>query len=172
MQGIKRNKLPGKSLSISHARLPVRRACIFFTQRRTQRVFRKERKASLNFKRSLRASRFTLRSLRGKIYLRKDFRQVAAKKIYLTRFRIFVQSGHVRDPLHPEVITVFWFGTCPIPLISLSSLIFFSMAETTASFKPTLGLLDATMIVAGSMIGSGIFIVSADITRMWEGPGG
>ena len=28
-----------------------------------------------------------------------------------------------------------------------------------------LGLLDATMIVAGSMIGSGIFIVSADIAR-------
>ena len=39
------------------------------------------------------------------------------------------------------------------------------MAETTTSFKPTLGLLDATMLVAGSMIGSGIFIVSADITR-------
>jgi basic amino acid/polyamine antiporter, APA family len=38
------------------------------------------------------------------------------------------------------------------------------MAETTNTFKPTLGLLDATMIVAGSMIGSGIFIVSADIT--------
>lgn len=37
------------------------------------------------------------------------------------------------------------------------------MSETT--FKPTLRLLDATMIVAGSMIGSGIFIVSADITR-------
>ncbi|MGC8749323.1 APC family permease [Hydrotalea sp.] len=35
----------------------------------------------------------------------------------------------------------------------------------TPSFKPRLGLLDATMIVAGSMIGSGIFIVSADITR-------
>lgn len=33
------------------------------------------------------------------------------------------------------------------------------------SFKPTLSLADATMIVAGSMIGSGIFIVSADITR-------
>ncbi len=30
-------------------------------------------------------------------------------------------------------------------------------------FKPVLGLRDATMIVAGSMIGSGIFIVSADI---------
>ena len=39
------------------------------------------------------------------------------------------------------------------------------MTEQTASFKPTLGLLDSTMIVAGSMIGSGIFIVSADITR-------
>jgi APA family basic amino acid/polyamine antiporter len=37
--------------------------------------------------------------------------------------------------------------------------------STATSFKPTLGLLDATMIVAGSMIGSGIFIVSADITR-------
>lgn len=34
-----------------------------------------------------------------------------------------------------------------------------------SGFKPSLGLLDATMIVAGSMIGSGIFIVSADITR-------
>ncbi len=39
------------------------------------------------------------------------------------------------------------------------------MSETTTAFKPTLGLFDATMIVAGSMIGSGIFIVSADITR-------
>lgn len=39
------------------------------------------------------------------------------------------------------------------------------MSNNNPSFKPTLGLLDATMIVAGSMIGSGIFIVSADITR-------
>ena len=39
------------------------------------------------------------------------------------------------------------------------------MTEQTASFKPTLSLLDSTMIVAGSMIGSGIFIVSADIPR-------
>src|SRR5471030_215183 len=38
------------------------------------------------------------------------------------------------------------------------------MSETTA-FKPSLRLIDATMLVAGSMIGSGIFIVSADITR-------
>jgi len=34
-----------------------------------------------------------------------------------------------------------------------------------SNFKPSLRLIDATMIVAGSMIGSGIFIVSADITR-------
>src|SRR3982751_6890053 len=33
------------------------------------------------------------------------------------------------------------------------------------SFKRSLGLLDATMVVAGSMIGSGIFIVSADNMR-------
>jgi APA family basic amino acid/polyamine antiporter len=38
------------------------------------------------------------------------------------------------------------------------------MSDST-QFKPSLSLLDATMIVAGSMIGSGIFIVSADITR-------
>ncbi len=40
------------------------------------------------------------------------------------------------------------------------------MTETeTTVFKPSLRLIDATMLVAGSMIGSGIFIVSADITR-------
>ena len=39
------------------------------------------------------------------------------------------------------------------------------MSEHATSFKPSLRLFDATMIVAGSMIGSGIFIVSADITR-------
>ena len=39
------------------------------------------------------------------------------------------------------------------------------MSETKTEFKPSLSAFDATMIVAGSMIGSGIFIVSADITR-------
>ena len=39
------------------------------------------------------------------------------------------------------------------------------MSTSSKEFLPTLGLFDATMIVAGSMIGSGIFIVSADITR-------
>ena len=37
--------------------------------------------------------------------------------------------------------------------------------ETKEGFIRGLGLLDSTMIVAGSMIGSGIFIVSADIAR-------
>ena len=34
-----------------------------------------------------------------------------------------------------------------------------------------LGLLDSTMLVAGSMIGSGIFIVSAIIARQVRAPG-
>ena len=34
-----------------------------------------------------------------------------------------------------------------------------------SNFKPSLGLFDSTMIVAGSMIGSGIFIVSADMLK-------
>jgi APA family basic amino acid/polyamine antiporter len=38
-------------------------------------------------------------------------------------------------------------------------------------FKRGLGLLDSTMIVIGSMIGSGIFIVSADIARTVGSPG-
>lgn len=39
------------------------------------------------------------------------------------------------------------------------------------SFKRDLGLFDSTMIVIGSMIGSGIFIVSADISRTLGGGG-
>lgn len=39
------------------------------------------------------------------------------------------------------------------------------MSEPNVNFRRSLGLLDATMVVVGSMIGSGIFIVSADITR-------
>ena len=39
------------------------------------------------------------------------------------------------------------------------------MQDPSAHFKQSITLFDATMIVAGSMIGSGIFIVSADITR-------
>ncbi len=42
--------------------------------------------------------------------------------------------------------------------------------ETTQPTR-SLGLLDATMIVIGSMIGSGIFIVSADVARTLGAPG-
>ncbi len=43
--------------------------------------------------------------------------------------------------------------------------------EHVHEFKRGLGLLDSTMIVMGSMIGSGIFIVSADIARTVGSPG-
>src|SRR5438876_4161143 len=52
------------------------------------------------------------------------------------------------------------------------------MAETTPAgtdkatgFVRGLGLLDSTMLVAGSMIGSGIYIVSAEIARQVGAPG-
>jgi basic amino acid/polyamine antiporter, APA family len=57
------------------------------------------------------------------------------------------------------------------------------MADTTHRLSPTpakneprfvraIGLFDGTMIVVGSMIGSGIFIVAADISRQTGSPGG
>lgn len=45
------------------------------------------------------------------------------------------------------------------------------MEQSKDGFIRGLGLLDSTMIVAGSMIGSGIFIVSADIARQVGSPG-
>lgn len=45
-------------------------------------------------------------------------------------------------------------------------------AVESGGFVRELGLLDSTMIVAGSMIGSGIFIVSADIARLTGSAGG
>src|SRR6187549_1544330 len=46
-----------------------------------------------------------------------------------------------------------------------------SEQQSREGFIRGLGLLDSTMIVAGSMIGSGIFIVSADIARQVGSPG-
>src|SRR6185295_737680 len=46
-----------------------------------------------------------------------------------------------------------------------------AVADKTTGFVRGLGLLDSTMIVAGSMIGSGIFIVSADMARQVGSPG-
>src|SRR5262245_53657427 len=43
--------------------------------------------------------------------------------------------------------------------------------DRSTGFVRELGLLDSTMIVAGSMIGSGIFIVPAEISRQVGSPG-
>jgi APA family basic amino acid/polyamine antiporter len=45
-------------------------------------------------------------------------------------------------------------------------------AASERGFVRAIGLFDGTMIVVGSMIGSGIFIVAADISRQTGSPGG
>ena len=45
------------------------------------------------------------------------------------------------------------------------------MENEASGFKKSLGFIDSTALVAGSMIGSGIFIVSADIARNVGAPG-
>jgi basic amino acid/polyamine antiporter, APA family len=45
------------------------------------------------------------------------------------------------------------------------------LSRPGSGLEARLGLFDATMLVAGSMIGSGIFIVSADIARRLPAPG-
>jgi len=47
-----------------------------------------------------------------------------------------------------------------------------SVKKGEPGFVRAIGLFDGTMIVVGSMIGSGIFIVAADITRVTGSPGG
>ena len=46
-----------------------------------------------------------------------------------------------------------------------------TQSQPQAEFVRAMTLTDATMLVAGSMIGSGIFIVSADIARKGVAPG-
>jgi basic amino acid/polyamine antiporter, APA family len=46
-----------------------------------------------------------------------------------------------------------------------------TLTEASSELKRSLGLFDSTMIVAGSMIGSGIFIVSAEMARNVGSPG-
>jgi APA family basic amino acid/polyamine antiporter len=46
-----------------------------------------------------------------------------------------------------------------------------SAARSSGELVKGLGLFDSTMIVVGSMIGSGIFIVSADIAHQVQSPG-
>lgn len=45
------------------------------------------------------------------------------------------------------------------------------MSTTTSEFRKSLNLFDSTAIVIGSMIGSGIFIVSCDVARTLGSPG-
>jgi len=45
------------------------------------------------------------------------------------------------------------------------------LVDSPPALKPSIGLFSATMLVAGVMIGSGIFIVSADIARQLTSPG-
>jgi APA family basic amino acid/polyamine antiporter len=47
-----------------------------------------------------------------------------------------------------------------------------SLKKEEPGFVRAIGLFDGTMIVVGSMIGSGIFIVAADIARLTGSPGG
>src|SRR2546422_6466681 len=47
-----------------------------------------------------------------------------------------------------------------------------SNAKNEPGFVRAIGLFDGTMIVVGSMIGSGIFIVAADISRQTGSAGG
>src|SRR6202045_4054254 len=47
-----------------------------------------------------------------------------------------------------------------------------SPVRNEPGFVRAIGLFDGTMIVVGSMIGSGIFIVAADISRQTGSPGG
>jgi APA family basic amino acid/polyamine antiporter len=47
-----------------------------------------------------------------------------------------------------------------------------SAAKNEPGFVRAIGLFDGTMIVVGSMIGSGIFIVAADISKQTGSPGG
>jgi APA family basic amino acid/polyamine antiporter len=47
-----------------------------------------------------------------------------------------------------------------------------AITKSEPSFVRAIGLFDGTMIVVGSMIGSGIFIVAADISRQTGSPGG
>jgi basic amino acid/polyamine antiporter, APA family len=46
-----------------------------------------------------------------------------------------------------------------------------TQTSETGGFVRGLNLFDATMIVIGTMIGSGIFIVSADMARLINSPG-
>ena len=59
----------------------------------------------------------------------------------------------------------------PDPLAAASPHSHASVIDHETGFVRELGLFDSTMIVIGAMIGSGIFIVSADVARQVKSPG-
>src|SRR2546428_544480 len=95
-------------------------------------------------------------------------RDVAARLVARRRARLRVAYGTAvglgfarfsfASPRHPSA------GQMTQPAVLVE--------DRSTGFLRELGLLDSTMIVAGSMIGSGIFIVSADIARQVGSAGG
>src|SRR5256714_14688349 len=67
----------------------------------------------------------------------------------------------VQNGTPPNITTQPPADTSPVPDVGLDT-----------EFHRGLGLFDSTMVVVGSMIGSGIFIVSADMARHMGSTGG
>ena len=79
-------------------------------------------------------------------------------------------------PLILEVLAHSGAGRWPAREVPSKSFCMLNRTETVTTpregeFRRELGLIDASAIVAGSMIGSGIFIVSADVARTVGSPG-
>src|SRR5271169_302990 len=55
--------------------------------------------------------------------------------------------------------------------MSTTSVTHLPIEPDTAELRKSLGLFDATTIVMGSMIGSGVFIVAAEMARQEKSPG-
>src|SRR5258708_17317041 len=60
--------------------------------------------------------------------------------------------------------------TSPVPTPELTSVESPAKPQAAPTMVPTLGLFSSTALVAGSMIGSGIFLVDADIARTTNSP--
>src|SRR5262249_38204311 len=80
----------------------------------------------------------------------------AATVVYL----LLVLRKHILSNPSPESLEVIVMADAAV-----------AIEQKPTGFVRGLGLLDSTMIVAGSMIGSGIFIVSSEISRQVGAPG-
>jgi APA family basic amino acid/polyamine antiporter len=80
---------------------------------------------------------------------------------------LFISSGVPVGYEHPLFYFSLSKNQCIFPFpYSLTFRKKIYMAEKATGFKREIKLFDAVMIVTGGMIGSGIFIVSADIARL------